>query len=789
MPLDLFRKDASDQIALAARSSATELPATFSEGFETSWRESRLFGQSIAESTARDAAILDHIDEMSTKLGRNIGAELVYPTEPTLFLGDTLLPQVNDIASKSGLPPLTDDQINERAIAKSRAARADAATLARREKTIGGTVGVFAGATAGGVADPVNVLAFPLAAPAGAGVVGTALAWAGIAGGTQTAIELAGAPYREEVQPGYVASGEPLKNVVGAGIVGGLIGGGIKGLESAWTRAKTGSWPRTIRDAGNVVESEAQVHATNPYPGVEGEAAHRTAMQQSIDALVAGRPVEVDNVVTPSILRAYEDRLAPVMDARARAIGAQESAVTLGRDSARLPATMERLSEQQLASIRETARAVETEAAAATERLASERQSVNAGRTVLDQGRAELAAQRGALTQAQNDLAAVQDRLASARPPTDPVTEARLAQIETDLAAPNLGAAERGRLEAERASISETLAKTAPGDARLMRSLEQEERALQKVVARQQQALSKLEARRAKAEERLTSREKAIPVRERTGAERIASRRAAVADEMRRAVGRLASDGYGVRLPRADAEEFATRILGAGDNEIDQRLRELTETLVDRATEARRAAPQPELPFGQQPPAAQKAAESAYWTEQMRKGVTALAREVGYAMPREEAAVIAAKLAGLPEHEALAVLDELLLRPRTLAEVFPGSGKIVGNPDGTVPLGPKVSQTSLDGVYGQPLAAETTAKRVEEVMHDPATDEAVWRDLDRLRVEKGDISVPMEAKIDADGVETAGMQDIGKVIDDADMRLAAAKEIEACVGPQPEAAP
>lgn len=787
MPLDLFQKDNADQIALAARSSAPDLPATFSEGFETSWRDSRLFGQSIAESNARDEAILDHADEMSRKLGRNIGSDLVYPTEPTLFLGDTLLPQINDIASKNGLPPLTDDQINEMAIAKSRQARADAAAMSAREKTFGGSVGVFAGATAGGVTDPVNVLAFPLAAPAGAGIIGTSLAWAGIAGGTQTAIELLNAPYHEQVQPGYFQSGEPVKDILGAAVTGGVIGGGIKGLGAAWTRVKTGSWPRSIRDAGNVVESEANVLNTNPYPGVEGEAAHRTAMQQSIDALVAGRPVDVDNVVTPSILRAYEDRLAPVMDARAKATAAGESAITLERDSARLPATMERLSEQQLASIRDTARSVEVEAAAQTERLAGERQSVTAGRSALEQGGAEIETQRAALTQAQNDLAAVQERLASARPPTDPVTEARLAQIETDLAAPNLGAADRGRLEAERASISETLAKTAPGDARLIGSLEQEERGLQKTVARQQQAVSKLEARAARTDERLTSREKAIPIREQTGAERIASRRAAVADEMRRAVGRLASDGYGVRLPRTDAEEFASRILGASDEEVSQHLRDLTETLVDRATEARRAAPQPELPFGAQPPAAQKVAEKAYWTEQMRKGVTALAREVGYVMPREEAAAIAAHLAALPEHEAMAVLDELLLRPRTLAEVFPGTGKIVGNPDGTVPLGPKVPQTSLDGVYNQALATETTPKRVEEVMHDPATDEAVWRDLDRLRVEKGDISVPMEAKIGADGAETAAMQDIGKVIDDADMRLAAAKEIAACSGPQPEA--
>jgi hypothetical protein len=87
--------------------------------------------------------------------------------------------------------------------------------------------------------------------------------------------------------------GEPARNVLGAAAFGGAAGGFFKGLGMAWGRAKTGVWPRSIRDAGNVVESEAQVAQSNVLPGLEGEVAHRDALAKTIDDVVAGRKVEV----------------------------------------------------------------------------------------------------------------------------------------------------------------------------------------------------------------------------------------------------------------------------------------------------------------------------------------------------------------------------------------------------------------------------------------------------------------------------------------------------------------
>src|SRR5581483_8371574 len=123
-----------------------------------------------------------------------------------------------------GLPQLTEDEIDRRAIMKARQARSDLAAMAMREKTAGGSLGIFAGSAASGFTDPVNLLAFPLAAPTGLGILQTALAWSLIAGGTQTAIELAGLPFRERVEPGYGESAEPAGNILGAGAFGGGLG-------------------------------------------------------------------------------------------------------------------------------------------------------------------------------------------------------------------------------------------------------------------------------------------------------------------------------------------------------------------------------------------------------------------------------------------------------------------------------------------------------------------------------------------------------------------------------------
>ncbi|MFG1331132.1 hypothetical protein V5F41_07740 [Xanthobacter autotrophicus] len=674
MSFGIFTKGQNESLDYAQQHLAQDLPLEFGEAFDAAWREGLLFGQSISASTSRMQGVQDYLDGIREKTGTVL-------TNPAFDGGSAALDELNGqltaLAPKFpdlGLKPLTSEDLDRLGEEKARRARQVYRKAAGREQTWGGTAGLVLGSLSAGAADPVNIITLPLAAPKALGILGTALATAGITAGTQVGIEAVAAPFKERVEPGYGASGEAGENVLSAAIAGGVLGGGAKGLAAIWTRYHTGSWPRSVRDAGNVVASEGQIDATNPVPTVEGEVAHRTALQQAIDGLVSGRPVEVSETITPDLLRAYDARLDPVLEARANARAAQESAFALEREGARLPASMERLSELQLSEIRGTARAMDRESADAFASLRSEADSLSARRTALD-GRAPARdGLRSEVDGLRSDLTATEQRLAEARTPNDPGSQARFAAIESDLAAEALPAARRAELEAERTTITETLAATAPADARAFASLEAEAKGLRVALSRKEKALARAEATDARARAALDKADGDLPRRIAAHEQRAAGRRETVTAEMRRTVARLAQDGYGVRLSREEAEQIAGRILATGDENTDTVLRSVTEHLVDRALEQRRAQPAAAPGLGRPDPAGELRARVGHWTEQTRKRIQSLAREVGYDMPRDEAAAIAAAVAhARTDDEALALLDEVMLRPRTVVETLPGT--------------------------------------------------------------------------------------------------------------------
>lgn len=315
MPLDLFQADQNAAMASAAHRLAPDMPATFEEAFGPSYQSGVLFGQSMANVNARVAALDDYADEVSRKTGEPFQIP-TFEGLPDLDALNHQIATINGSRPDLRLEPLTSEALTERAVQKSRAARQAATAMAAREKTTGGTIGGVLGSVASAATDPINVIAFPLAAPPSLGIVGTALAWSAIAGGTQAAIEAVGAPFRERVEPGYFASGEPVRNVVGATLTGGAIGGGFKGLARGWDAIRGRPWSTTIRDAGHVVESEANLADSNPLPGIEGETAHRAAMSKTIDDLAAGRPPDVSEIITPELQQAYQARFSHIDEAR-----------------------------------------------------------------------------------------------------------------------------------------------------------------------------------------------------------------------------------------------------------------------------------------------------------------------------------------------------------------------------------------------------------------------------------------------------------------------------------------
>jgi hypothetical protein len=521
--LDLYQQDARDATAMQP-GEKTQLPATFSEGFEAAWNEGRLFRQSVSGETARQQALQDHIDDVRRRTGHDLAKDIDYSgsAEGYALTADMLREQVNAAARKVGQPELDAGALDQAAIAKSRVAQADYASMAGREKTGGGTAGFVLGSLAGAVTDPINVLALPVAPAEGLGILATGLRWAAIGGVSQAAIEVAGQDFREKVQPGYLESGEPLLNIAEAAGGAAVIGGGLRAAGNAWTRVKTGQWPRSIRDAGNIVDSEANVLQTNRFPGVEGEAAHHTALQDAIDRLVGGEPIEPDQKLGASVLASYDQKLEPILDALSRS------------------------------------------------------------------------------------------------------HETR-----------NLAEMERARASAE---------------------------------------------------------------------------------------------------------------------------------------------PTPELPFER----TARMAEADQAVESIATELEKLAQSVGYDASYESAD-LAARISKMSQADALPVLDEFLLRPRTLADTLP-----------SVTAAAK-ERRALAKALPEPmppeLAQELTPKALEDLRADPELDESILRDLDRLRAEKGDVEIPMGEQINAAGERVAVSRKIESVLAEADDRLAAAREIAACVGPQPEAGP
>jgi hypothetical protein len=306
--LDLYEGD-QQQTAKIQPNEGTRLPSGFNENFDAAWGDGRMFGQSIARQNSRAAVLDDYLSEIKQKTGNDLNSEMQIgasgPGEGisgTFDKANARVAKLKQDYPDLDLDPLSDEEIDKRAVAKAQSAHREYEDLQSREKGAGGSTGTFLGSAASSAADPINILALGIAPETGGasvGVLGAALRWGALAGVSQAAIEASSSPFKEQVQPGYLASGQPFWEVAGATVSGAVLGGSLKALGNAWTRAKTGAWPTVVRDAGNVIESEANVASTNILPGVEGEVAHREALTKTVDDILAGNPVQVDHIISP----------------------------------------------------------------------------------------------------------------------------------------------------------------------------------------------------------------------------------------------------------------------------------------------------------------------------------------------------------------------------------------------------------------------------------------------------------------------------------------------------------
>jgi hypothetical protein len=430
--LDLWSQNADQSALDIARTSADKLPAGFGESFSAAWDEGRLFSDSVAHGNAQMAAFGDYLDEAKQAFGKDISKEVYSRTD--------LIPAANDAVAKLkaenlevNFPDLTPDELDRRAIAKSRAAQTRYAETQARDHS---GLGSWLGSAAAAAIDPLNLAAAPVAPAEGLGVLATAIRFGGVAAASQAGVETLGASYHEQVQPGYLASGAPVANVLEAGAGGMVLGVATKALGAAWSRVKSGVWPTSVRDIGNVVESEAQIANTNVLPGAEGEHAHREALAGAIDQILSGQSVDIETQLAGRALSARLEREAPftlpVMDERAIRLTSEEAGlkarhVELDEHLAGLPAG-DQAAADTLARLSEIDRQIGEATTAAERRPLQQRrdelltdtspEKLQAAAAPIEQRRAATAEQ-ASISGRLSDIAGERARLAPTTPPAN----------------------------------------------------------------------------------------------------------------------------------------------------------------------------------------------------------------------------------------------------------------------------------------------------------------------------------------------------------------------------------
>ena len=146
MSLDLFSSNVDDAVNYAARTSAPELPSTFSDNFNDAWNRGFLTAQSVSGTNRKIEARSQLVDDAIAKTGDRTLASFISPTGD-----DSDFEGFNRRLAELGTPgvqPLTAEAIQARADDIGVRQLSDSRSLEQRERTFGGAVGQFAGTAA-----------------------------------------------------------------------------------------------------------------------------------------------------------------------------------------------------------------------------------------------------------------------------------------------------------------------------------------------------------------------------------------------------------------------------------------------------------------------------------------------------------------------------------------------------------------------------------------------------------------------------------------------------------------
>lgn len=773
-------QDEQQAVTDAGRASGPDLPTTFADTFSAQWSRNELFDQDMLGESDRLGALGDYLDQIKAKTGVDLGPKLDYGGQGATTPATMLLQQANDEVAKLNdqypelqLAPLTNEQFEANAVDRRRQANEQFEATMARPRGPGATVGTVAGGFAAGFANPINLMALPIAPEESLGIVGSALRWGLIGAGAQVAQEAVSAPFQEEVEPGYLESGQPIANVGEAFLGAAAVGGGVKGLGNLWTRLRTGAWPTSVRDAGNAVESEANLSGSNVYPGFQGEVAHRQALSTAIDAVLGNNPVDVSHIITPDIeaasrgimMRLEGERgvALPIFDERAIRLTAEEAQLreqhaTLGQQIAGLPegdlVAADRLNRLQAVE-RQLSEPEESAVNAAARRALENRRDqilVNTTPESLQEAAAPIAQRRV--------LGAQQGQIAR-----------RLAEIGT----------ERNRIEAENLGRTTALGQTMP-----VHGLEDAVGiAMRRPIVETPMSSGANSSRDLNGPVYVDPRvpqELRRPVAVHETVEQVMMQRGLPYEQAHLIA--TQAEKRAVEAAGMNWEEYTHKwdgLLDATEHEKVSNLppdlhvnpeeaighhrsaskqargvpimqaRALAARLAEEARQAGRATTeiQPQLPFERT--AAEVKAAGA--NEALAAGVRQIARRAGYEMPEEEAAKVAEKLVAASPADADDLLRALQISPRQVAEY---------------PLNPRLDPRPAGPPQFTPA---------EQVVGSPEFAKATRMDIDRERA-TGDINLPHMTGPGENEVGYRSLDD--QMANDVDALNEAAAQLESC---------
>lgn len=304
-------------------------PRDFGERFDLNWKAARAPDKFFFYESRMTALWDEALDRLNKATGQTFpnpfrlpagkrrthglfGEEL--PKELGAPRRDDVLPDIlaafdQALAGQHDLPNprLFEDKIREEATKM----RQDAAKSALASYGAGG-LGAFLGAAAGEISHPVNLATLPLGgsyALANIARVGllrylgrNALAEAGVAMASQTAIEALDAPYQERLATD-TGLADRLERIFIAGAGGAILGLGLSGLVAA-ARGLRRKLPATLDEADALkVAERATLHEGKNPLGSEGGVAHGEALRRAEADVAAGRHANVDEIVREEVKR------------------------------------------------------------------------------------------------------------------------------------------------------------------------------------------------------------------------------------------------------------------------------------------------------------------------------------------------------------------------------------------------------------------------------------------------------------------------------------------------------